>query len=666
MVELDEPQNRLDSWKEIAAYLQRNVITVQRWEKQEGLPVHRHPHQKRSSVYAYAAEIDQWRESRKPASPPPSLDRRQLDCRPLDRRLSTPSFALTVALCLVMVGNGVRPQLVEAGALGERRILVCSSSDCEQTKLAHDVEALLLKNGGFSTPSKLRAAFPGGGVRTAIRSVPSPDGSRIAYAAGAAGSFTPSAEVTLVNANGSGARTIYRAGIPQAWSPDGSRLLISSGESLNSLLWLDLPSGGTHKLPSHWNVLNPVVSPDGRYIAFSAGKDRDSIENILVMASDGSSETIVSANPAYQEPIGWMPDGRTLIYQQYSEPMTLWAIPVVNGKVQGAPFNLRGDFGKGAYFLGISRAGALYYSIWSSTHDIYTALLDSASGRVTSQPAALPVLRAGSNVSSEWAPDSRRLLFQTGGSQREDPDLHIFSFDSGKEEPLAAKPKLNGGYCWSRDGASLLFTGPSGPWQFSRFDLSTGRVTTLFTAEFTKKDELFQLASCSGDSGLGRVRSKLEMRNLLTGSIKEIFDAGPDAMVMDAVISHDGRSVAFTGVGSTPPFDLSHGPKAIRVVSTSGGAARDVITAVAPQELQYSSFAWSPDDRFLYFTRRADAHSPYELYRVAAAGGQPESMGLKLDGPGRIDIAPDGGRIAFSVGSSGSELWALEGFLPKR
>ena len=32
---------RLDSWKEIAAYLGRDVRTVQRWERREGLPIHR-------------------------------------------------------------------------------------------------------------------------------------------------------------------------------------------------------------------------------------------------------------------------------------------------------------------------------------------------------------------------------------------------------------------------------------------------------------------------------------------------------------------------------------------------------------------------------------------------------------------------------------------------
>jgi TolB-like protein/Tfp pilus assembly protein PilF len=59
---LDE---RLDSWKEIAAHLNRDVTTVQRWEKREGMPVHRHLHDKRGSVYAVTSELDAWLQSRR-------------------------------------------------------------------------------------------------------------------------------------------------------------------------------------------------------------------------------------------------------------------------------------------------------------------------------------------------------------------------------------------------------------------------------------------------------------------------------------------------------------------------------------------------------------------------------------------------------------------------
>lgn len=57
------PTDRLDSWKEIAAYLNRSVRTVRRWEAAEGLPVHRHMHQSLGSVYAYKSEIDAWRQT---------------------------------------------------------------------------------------------------------------------------------------------------------------------------------------------------------------------------------------------------------------------------------------------------------------------------------------------------------------------------------------------------------------------------------------------------------------------------------------------------------------------------------------------------------------------------------------------------------------------------
>lgn len=58
--EQDRHPQRLESWKEIAAYLHRTVRTVQRWEREEGLPVRRHGHEQRDSVHALAAELDEW------------------------------------------------------------------------------------------------------------------------------------------------------------------------------------------------------------------------------------------------------------------------------------------------------------------------------------------------------------------------------------------------------------------------------------------------------------------------------------------------------------------------------------------------------------------------------------------------------------------------------
>jgi Tol biopolymer transport system component len=57
-------EGRLDSWKKIAVYLKRDITTVQRWEKREGMPVHRHVHDKMGSVYAFQAELDAWMRAR--------------------------------------------------------------------------------------------------------------------------------------------------------------------------------------------------------------------------------------------------------------------------------------------------------------------------------------------------------------------------------------------------------------------------------------------------------------------------------------------------------------------------------------------------------------------------------------------------------------------------
>ena len=57
----DRPaSDRLDSWKEIAAYLRKEVRTVQRWERSSDLPVRRLAHAKMGTVFAYKSDLDAW------------------------------------------------------------------------------------------------------------------------------------------------------------------------------------------------------------------------------------------------------------------------------------------------------------------------------------------------------------------------------------------------------------------------------------------------------------------------------------------------------------------------------------------------------------------------------------------------------------------------------
>jgi hypothetical protein len=73
------PGEALESWKQIAAHLNRSERTVRRWEAMEGLPVRRREHQKQDTVFAYSYEIDQWSKRRtrtqlRPAQGAPDLE----------------------------------------------------------------------------------------------------------------------------------------------------------------------------------------------------------------------------------------------------------------------------------------------------------------------------------------------------------------------------------------------------------------------------------------------------------------------------------------------------------------------------------------------------------------------------------------------------------------
>lgn len=68
---IDRESTRLDSWKEIAEYLGRDVRTVIRWEKERGLPVRRVPGEKGHRVFAFREEIDSWLQGdARPTKPP--------------------------------------------------------------------------------------------------------------------------------------------------------------------------------------------------------------------------------------------------------------------------------------------------------------------------------------------------------------------------------------------------------------------------------------------------------------------------------------------------------------------------------------------------------------------------------------------------------------------
>jgi hypothetical protein len=109
---ITEGVGRLNSWKKIAAHFSRDVTTVQRWERREGMPVHRHLHDKQGSVYAFRSELDAWWEGRRAkladsseSVPEPALDGTPSATRRL-RPLMRPVSAVAIIAVVLAVAYG--------------------------------------------------------------------------------------------------------------------------------------------------------------------------------------------------------------------------------------------------------------------------------------------------------------------------------------------------------------------------------------------------------------------------------------------------------------------------------------------------------------------------------------------------------------------------------
>src|SRR6266478_4849039 len=99
-------EGRLDSWKEIAVYLRREVRTVQRWEKSANLPVHRLQLEKQSAIYAYKSELDAWYNERRPNLELDAEDSEQKETPTLFERLRRPWVAAGVAALILILAGG--------------------------------------------------------------------------------------------------------------------------------------------------------------------------------------------------------------------------------------------------------------------------------------------------------------------------------------------------------------------------------------------------------------------------------------------------------------------------------------------------------------------------------------------------------------------------------
>jgi Tol biopolymer transport system component len=292
----NSPKDRLDSWKEIAAYLNRDVTTVQRWEKREGMPVHRHLHDSKGSVYASRVELDGWVSTRNlravqqngndstsdetPAQPltPFTAPSGKAQTQPPSDTAQAPD-----AQAGVVPGNRSRSLKLRWLLLVACLILTAVIGVWIRHRLLYDSPTHRV------TEQRVTSNSPDAPVAFAVVS---PDGKYLAYS-------DPTGLYLRVIASGETRHWDVPKDFiasPTGWFPDGTHLLVARFDGPTPSLWkLSLLGAAPRKLIDDAGPAS--VSPDGTRIAFVTSRPNPG-NQLWVMGADGSNpRKIAEASP---------------------------------------------------------------------------------------------------------------------------------------------------------------------------------------------------------------------------------------------------------------------------------------------------------------------------------------------------------------------------------
>jgi Tol biopolymer transport system component len=521
-------EGRLDSWKEIAAYLRRDVRTVQRWEKSEGLPVRRHQHDSLGSVYAYRHELDAWRERRQPAIGSPTAaavrDGRQLRWAAVGGLIVLASAGLIAARRL-WNAQGTAPVVYRTVQLTNDRQLKGPGLAVDKSRLYFGerigerlVVAGLPTSGGEPETVPIPLASP------VVLDV-SPDGSEM---------LVVDASVTALEENLVYVSPLYRVptggGAPRrvgevmvdgaSWLPDGRTILYAVGRHLKLVDRDGTAPRTLATLPGA--VADARVSPDGRTVRFSVVDSGDQTWSLWETTVDGATPRPVL--PGWDHgPDGvtgsWSPEGdyffmsshggtpgvwflrgRKAWFEREASPVRLTSIPVsagaaIVGRAGQRIFQLAGlcagdvvqwDAGSRAFvphpaaipgsMVDFSRDGAWIVYVAFPSLTLWRARADGTERlQLTVSPLEIAHPR--------WSPDGERIAFMARSPGR---PWRIFAMPStgGQPAPLADGQGEETDPTWSPDGRRILFAHALGKRPSARLtlrvlDLAAGRTSEL-------------------------------------------------------------------------------------------------------------------------------------------------------------------------------------------
>ncbi len=684
----------LEGWKEVATYLNRTERTVKRWEKEEGLPVRRHQHQARASVYAYPSELDAWLAARQPAAEQPSLWFR--------RPASALATAAALLLALASVASGPLANPPDASAeepgvvvrqvwTGEGKVDYLGSVSPDGRYLSFtDWSTGDLKLRVLSTGENRHVTDKGTwseAVEFAHESRFSPNGKQLAYSWYRDGAF----EVRVTSVEEPAPRLLYRNERHEYisvhdWSSDGRYLavvLFDRADNTSQIALMSAADGFVKVLKSlDWRYPDNLrFSPDDRYLAYDLPPDSENPHrDIYLLATDGSREIPLVKHPADDAVLDWSPQGETLLFESDRTGTNgAWMVQFDGGQPQGFPELVQRDLGETVFPLGFARKGEFYYGVASSTREAYTARLDLEKGEAVEPPSPVSQKFIGSNAAPEWSPDGKSLAYihLKDSNPWLPATIVIRSLTTGEERQLYPELKrlMNKGpgqrlaLRWSSDGKKLLVVGADRKNRHGLFliDVETGETTPAVLADAGGHAVRYGRWSADGNAlffvrGPGHQQEpRIVKRSLETGAEEVLYRS--DFQLFDLAVSPNGEWLAFSEWNREG--EAGKETQDVKVIPSQGGEARLLFQVPLGEKLLV--VGWTPQGGEVLFIRNPqNARKPAAyLWAVAAQGGEPRKLELGMNVLDNIRFHPDGRQVAFDSGQSRAEIWVLKNFLPE-
>ncbi len=636
-------EGRLDSWKEIAAYLRKGLRTVQRWERTEGLPVRRLGP---GSVFAYKSELDAWwlAHSRTLAVEPETAISPISEGPRVRRAFPKPivAIALATAAAALSVWSS-RPRALEI----YRTIPLTADHGWEElAAFSPDGRRIAYIWAPPEERAHVYLKTIGSDFKTPLTSGPapeaspvwSPDGRSIAFLrheadrwkvmriAETGGTETQIAEVTL--------------GTKLVWTADGRWLIAVDGPpNQRSIVAISVADGAKHPLtkPFEFGYTGFGISPDARRLIFSYGGpgaapvcelslapgltpegepraiterlwifemqlSRDARQIVYVDGSwdEGSlkrlwlspgakPETVYSALDRFLNPV-LSPDGRRIVFAATKpDHIEIWQKSLSDPAAAASPLLSSTHSEMNPQYSPDGRSIA-FHSTRTGTSEIWVADRDGTN------PHRLTYTNARTTATPRWSPDGKWIAFES--DQSGSSDVYIMPSAGGPARRLTDDPAIDAIPRWSRDGRFIYFV-----------SYRTGRY------------EVWKVAASGGKP------------------VQITHDGG-----FVAVESADGRYLYYSQT-------RNYGP--VFRMPLAGGPSEEVIP-----EIHGLFFTVTP--RGIYFESR----NAFWFWDEASRQTTDIFRPVKPMGVG-MDVSPDGQTLLFTQldrETSGADLYMIDGF----